>query len=121
MASVESKIAGSITGVAVAIIFAFVIVPEIKERRAVAAMNAAMNQLNAEMERDAVQSRAKQSQAKRRSEQVRAANDAAMRLRPGEQCLSGSVVKLTRRDGVPSYEQVTQGGQPVKCAGNLRL
>lgn len=81
MASVESKIASAITSVAAAIVFAFVVVPEIKERRAASAMNKAMTDFQAEMERESARLSRQQGEAMRQAQQARAAHEAAMRLR----------------------------------------
>jgi Sec-independent protein translocase protein TatA len=121
MASVESKIASAITGVAAAIVFAFVVVPEIKERRAAAAMNKAMTEFQAEMERETARLSRQQEEAMRQAQRARAAHEASMQLRPGEKCLGGSVVRVVQVDGVPSYIQVSSNGRPIRCAGNKRI
>ena len=91
MASAESKIAGAITAFAVAIIVAFVVVPEIKEHRA----RAEINQMVKEF--------------------------AASKLGPDQRCISGLVVRMRVQDGVPTYEQITRNGRPVRCVGNKRV
>lgn len=121
MASVESKIASAITGVAVAIVFAFVVVPEIKERRAVSAMNKAISDFEAQMELETARLSRQRLEAKRQAQRAQAAYEAAIRLRPDEKCLGGSVVRVVHVDGTPSYTQVSSNGRPVKCSGNKRI
>ena len=118
MASAESKIAGAITAVAVSIIVAFVVVPEIKEHRARAEINQMVKEFTEEMD---LQSARANVEAKRRQQQLANAKEAASKLGPDQRCISGLVVRMRVQDGVPTYEQITRNGRPVRCVGNKRV
>ena len=124
MASAESKIAGAITAVAVSIIVAFVVVPEIKEHRARAEINQMVKEFTEEMDlQSARAARANPAnvEAKRRQQQLANAKEAASKLGPDQRCISGLVVRTRVQDGVPTYEQITRNGRPVRCVGNKRV
>ena len=96
MASVESKIASAITGVAAAIVFAFVVVPEIKERRAAAAMNKAMTEFQAEMERETARLSRQQEEAMRQAQRARAAHEGRCSCAPARSALADLSSVLSR-------------------------
>ena len=121
MASAESKIAGAITAVAVAIIVAFVVVPEIKEHRARAEINQMVKEFTEEMDLQSARAARANVEAKRRQQQLANAKEAASKLGPDQRCISGLVVRTRVQDGVPTYEQITRSGRPVRCVGNKRV
>ena len=121
MASAESKIAGAITAVAVSIIVAFVVVPEIKEHRARAEINQMVKEFTEEMDLQSARAARANVEAKRRQQQLANAKEAASKLGPDQRCISGLVVRTRVQDGVPTYEQITRNGRPVRCVGNKRV
>ena len=124
MASKESQIAGAITALAVVVFAAFIVKPAFDEWRASRAIAKFQEELGTMADKASLEvRRAQQQELERRNRrsQMAAAEQDAKRLKAGEQCISGFVVLVTRREGVPSYEQVLAGGSPVKCAGNRRL
>lgn len=120
MASNESKIAASITGLSIVIVLAFVVVPEIKEWQAGRELDRALAEFQAGSAAALDQLNRQQANADRRTREVAFAREQAKRLRANEQCVGGSVVRVRQKDGVPSYQQILEGGRPVKCSGNRR-
>jgi uncharacterized membrane protein YccC len=121
MASSEGKIAGAITGLAMAVVFAFVVVPEIKEWQARRELERALRDFEAGTAAALQQLDRQHAETTRRTREAAYAREQALLLRSGEQCVGGSVVRVTRKDGVPSYRQVLERGRPVRCAGNKRI
>ena len=124
MASPESRIAGAITGLAGAILIAFVVVPEIKEWRMRSALEDYAEQVQVELDKASLQSgRISHDalEAKARADHLKATVESSRVLAPNERCMDGSVVRVGKRDGVPTYEQLSRRGLPVKCRGNKRL
>ena len=121
MASSESKIAGAITGLTVAIVLAFIVVPEIKEWQARRELERALKNFEAGSAAAMQQLNRQNAESSRRTQEAAYARQQALLLRSDEQCVGGSVVRVLRKDGVPSYQQVLERGRPVKCSGNKRI
>lgn len=124
MASNEGKIAAAITGLAGVFFLALIVKPAFDEWRLRRVLAEFEQQASATMDQAAREMRRIQQQqveAQNRRRQEAAALEAAKVLGASERCVAGSVVRVTERDGVPSYQQVLKGGKPVRCAGNRRL
>lgn len=119
MASAESKIAGAITAAAVSIIVAFVVVPEIKEHRARAEINQMVKEFTEEMDLQSVRSTG-QCRAKRRQQQWQC-QGSRIEAWPGSTLHFGPGGSNASPGYVPTYEQITRNGRPVRCVGNKRV
>lgn len=118
--SEQGKIAASITGLAVVVFVSFVVVPEIKERRAIRTFNESIQAMADQAEADADALRRKRLAAEQASREARWRRQAAKRLGPDERCVSGTVVRKVVVNGVPSFEQVLERQRTVTCAGGYR-
>jgi len=104
----------------VAILLAFVVVPEIKKWQARRALDQAMKEFEASSAAALDHSNRNQPAKSRRTRDATDAREQASRPRAGERCIGGSVVLVRIKDGVPSYQQVLEQGRPVRCEGNSR-
>jgi len=60
-------------------------------------------------------------EAEARAQRRQAIVEASRVLARNERCMGGTVVRVAEREGVPTYEQVSQNGIPVRCLGSKRL
>jgi hypothetical protein len=119
--SEHGKIASAIVGLTIVVFVSLVVVPEIKERRAINAFNESVQAMGDKANADAAAARRTRLAAAQAEREARWRREAAMRLKPDQRCVGGSVVTVRTRDGAPAYTQVLSGGKPVRCAGNRRL
>ena len=118
--SEQGKIAASITGLAVVVFVSLVVVPEIKERRAIRAFNESVQAIAEQAEADEDAIRRQRLATEQASREARRRQLAAKRLREDERCVSGTVVREVTAQGVRSFEQVLEGRRPVACSGIYR-